>query len=70
MFIAEIEELAKRHPKANKPYEPYCGVAALFNADLYPSNESSGPTSRDEWEVISPYKIRFLGHTAIDDLLS
>lgn len=51
----DIEQLAQLHPNANDPYEPFCGVAALFNGD-----SSAREFDRAEWEVISPHEIRYL----------
>lgn len=37
------------------PNEPYCGVAALFNGDLYTVNPTWAP--REDWEVVSTNEI-------------
>ena len=41
--LQDLDVLAVTHPSANYPYEPYCGVASLFNADLQPDK------NRNDW---------------------
>lgn len=40
--------------RVNIPSEPFCGVGALFNADLHTKGDEG---AREEWEVLSPYEI-------------
>ncbi len=62
--MTNLENLAASHPSANDPYEPYQGVAALFNGDLYLGCPQWAP--REVWEVVSPYEI---GHLPVESLL-
>jgi hypothetical protein len=57
MSSKEVAKLATIHSGANDPYEPYQGVAALFNGDLRKAGQSASP--REEWFVLSPYEIVF-----------
>lgn len=58
-----IEELARLHPTANDPYKPFCGVGALFNGDLQLCMGEH--TDRADWEVLSPYNIRYIRDTVV-----
>lgn len=60
-FDAEVTAafLAQHHwESAHDPFEPYQGVAALFNADLHRTHPDLAP--RGHWQVRSPYQIRHL----------
>ncbi len=59
--LPNIEKLARLHPGANDPYNPFCGVGALFNGDLQRLMRKA--TDRAKWEVLSPYDIRYLGNS-------
>jgi hypothetical protein len=63
MTRPEIEELARRHPKANDPYEPYSGVTLLFNGDWRLGCRADSDRIRSDWDVISEYEISYTGPT-------
>lgn len=60
----ELERLAQANPDANDPYEPFCGVSALFNADHHKGNPAWAP--RDEWSIRSSVEIVFIGGHELD----
>lgn len=57
MSSKEVAKLATIHSGANDPYEPYQGVAALFNGDLRKAGRVASP--REEWVILTPYEIAF-----------
>lgn len=65
MSTARLEELARRHRNAYDPYEPYQGVAALFNADLHKKEPEWAP--RKEWRILSMYEIEIIPEEELDD---
>jgi hypothetical protein len=57
--LQDLDVLAVTHPSANYPYEPYCGVASLFNADLQPDK------NRNDWTVdaeLGFYALKYTPH--------
>ncbi|MEK7603017.1 MAG: hypothetical protein AAB459_02110 [Patescibacteria group bacterium] len=55
-FEHRMEALSRIHAGANNPDEPYCGVAALFNADLHTKDPNCAP--REEWILLSDFEIQ------------
>ena len=52
----ESELLAWKHPRANYPYEPYSGIALLFNGD---AKLMEGGDVRADWQVVGSYALKF-----------
>lgn len=65
----KIHELAWHHIDIdNNPYEPYTGVAALFNADLHTTTPGWAP--REDWIVKSALEIVHVPIDANERLIS
>lgn len=61
---SEWKAFASLHSGANDPNEPYCGVAALFNADLHVADPGWAP--RNHWRVVSDSEISLIGEEVLD----
>jgi hypothetical protein len=64
-LLNALELLAAEHAGANDPFEPYQGVAALFNADLHRREPSFAP--REHWTVESSGRV--IRHVPIAEIL-
>ena len=54
----ESEVLAYYNQEAGNPYEPFCGVQALFNADL--NAVEPAWASREDWVILSRHSITYV----------
>lgn len=61
----QATRLVATNPTANKPHEPYCGVAALFNADLHVTEPAWAP--REHWITRSAFKIE---HRPVEEIIA